>query len=155
MAKLARAPSKTAAARALPVALGLETARPRWASVLGLGLGLGLGLVSSSGCVVNEAESPTRGVIVSGPPPAPVREDRPPAPSTPPSTPPSAPPSTASVWVSGYWHWTGIQYAWIPGHWEAPPPGATWNAPVYSVRDGKYMYESGVWKPGESRNALR
>jgi hypothetical protein len=147
MAKLARAPSKAAAARALQIALALGTPLP--------GLGLAsvvvvavVGLVSSSsGCVVNEAESPTRGVIVSGPPPAPVREERPAAPSTPPSTP--------SVWVSGYWHWTGIQYAWIPGHWEAPPPGATWNAPVYSVRDGKYTYESGVWKPGESRNALR
>jgi hypothetical protein len=97
------------------------------------------------GCVVNEAEAPTRGVVVSGPPPAPVPEQRP------------AAPGPQSVWVGGYWHWTGIQYSWIPGHWDAPPPGATWSAPVYSARDGKYFYESGGWKPGDgpNRNALR
>ena len=102
---------------------------------------LGIG----AGCVVNEAEAPTRGVVVSGPPPAPVAEQRP------------ASPSPQSVWVGGYWHWTGIQYAWIPGHWDAPPPGATWSAPIYTARDGKYFYESGGWKPGDgaTRNALR
>lgn len=88
-----------------------------------------------AGCVVNEPETPTRGVVVSGPPPAMVREERPP------------PPSAQAVWVAGYWHWTGMQYAWIPGHWDAPPPGATWNAPVYSSREGKFFYESGGWKP--------
>ncbi len=102
---------------------------------------------TSGACVVNEAESPARGVVVSGPPPAPVREDR------------GAAPGPQAVWVSGYWHWTGMQYAWIPGHWDAPPPGAVWNAPVYTARDGKYFYETGGWNaPGAqppSRNAVR
>lgn len=98
-----------------------------------------LGLV---GCVVNEPESPPRGVIVSGPPPAPVREEPPP------------PPSREASWVPGYWHWTGMQYAWIPGHWEARP-GATWAAPrVTSLADGRYVYESGGWAPA-SRKAMR
>lgn len=95
-------------------------------------------LVCASGCVVNEPESPPRGIVVAGPPPAPVREERPPA------------PSPSSVWVPGYWHWTGMQYAWIPGHWEAPPPGAVWKAPQVVSRDGRYIYESGGW-----RNAIR
>jgi hypothetical protein len=98
---------------------------------------------STVGCVVNEPETPTRGVVVSGPPPAPVNEAR------------GAAPSAQAVWVGGYWHWTGMQYAWIPGHWDAPPPGTTWNAPVYTARDGKYFYESGGWKAGDTRNALR
>ena len=106
---------------------------------------------TASACVVNEPDSPPRGVVVSGPPPAPVREDRP------------APPSPQAVWVSGYWHWSGMQYAWIPGHWDSPPPGASWSAPVYTVRDGKYFYENGSWnrtkggvaQPGDSKNAIR
>lgn len=103
-----------------------------------------IGALVATGCVVNEPDAPPRGVVVSGPPPAPVREDRP------------APPSAQSVWVPGYWHWTGMQYAWIPGHWDAAPPGATWAAPTYSKRDGKYIYESGGWRSSsETRNALR
>ena len=108
------------------------------------GLALVALLASGTGaCVVNEAESPARGVVVSGPPPQAVREERP------------APPGPQSVWVVGYWHWTGMQYAWIPGHWDAPPPGAVWNAPVYSARDGKYFYETGGWKPAPTRDAQR
>jgi len=106
-------------------------------SVLALSTGL-------TACVVNEPESPPRGVVVNGPPPAPMREER------------AAPPSPQSVWVSGYWHWTGMQYAWIPGHWDTPHPGSTWSAPVYSVRDGKYIYETGGWRAGPGpRNAIR
>ena len=99
----------------------------------------------ASGCVVNEPESPTRGVVVSGPPPAPVREEPPP------------PPNPQAFWVGGYWHWTGTQYAWIPGHWDAAPPaGAVWTAPrVTSMQDGRYVYESGGWLTPASRNALR
>jgi WXXGXW repeat (2 copies) len=102
-----------------------------------------VGLVNLAGCVVNEPEAPSRSVVVSGPPPAPVREDRPPAPAQP------------SVWVNGYWHWTGMQYAWIPGHWDAPPPGSAWNGPVYTMRDGRYFYQSGSWQPSQPANAIR
>lgn len=101
------------------------------------------GAALAVGCVVNEPEAPARGVVVSGPPPAPMREERPP------------PPDARAIWIAGYWHWTGIQYAWIPGHWEAPPTGAVWAAPrVTTLKDGRYVYESGSWQPG-SRNALR
>lgn len=97
-------------------------------------------LVSSTlaaACVVSEPEAPTRGVVVSGPPPAPMREERPP------------PPSPSASYVTGYWHWTGMQYAWIPGHWEVPPSGAVWTAPrVTTLNDGRYVYESGKWSNG-------
>jgi hypothetical protein len=96
-----------------------------------------------AGCVVNEPESPPRGVVVSGPPPAPVREERP------------APPNPQAVWVPGYWHWTGMQYAWIPGHYDAAPAGAVWAAPQYTSKDGKFFYESGRWSAPPNRNAIR
>lgn len=115
--------------------------RMRTTALVGIACAFAL---ASQACVVNEPEAPTRGVVVSGPPPAPVREDRP------------APPGQNAVWVSGYWHWTGMRYAWIPGHWDAPPPGSTWAAPVYSLRDGKYIYETGGWRAGpQTKNAIR
>jgi hypothetical protein len=49
-----------------------------------------------------------------------------------------------------------MQYAWIPGHWEAPPTQtAVWSGPkVTSTPDGRYFYESGGWKPATG-SALR
>ena len=100
--------------------------------------------VLAAACVVNDPESPPRGVVVSGPPPAPVREDRPPA------------PNPQAVWVPGYWHWTGMQYSWIPGHWDAPPPGSVWAAPAYTQKDGKFFYETGGWTTAQpTKNAVR
>ena len=56
-----------------------------------------------------------RAVLVTGPPPPrAIDEVQPP------------PPSPQSAWVVGYWMWTGVSYAWIPGHWETPPPNARW-----------------------------
>src|SRR5688572_25854025 len=99
----------------------------------------GLVVFGVVGCVVNEPESPPRGVVVSGPPPAPVPEQRP------------NPPNQQAVWVPGYWHWTGMQYAWITGHWDAPPPGAIWAAPQVTQKDGRFFYESGGW---QNKNAV-
>jgi hypothetical protein len=77
-------------------------------------------------------------------------------------TPPAAA-APGAVWVAGYWHWTGMQYTWIPGHWENAPPGTAWAAPKYVRADGGYFYEAGGWKPARedsrrtraSVNALR
>jgi hypothetical protein len=86
-----------------------------------------------AGCVVEAGVSASSGVAVAGPPPEPMREARP------------APPNPQAVWVAGYWHWTGMQYTWIPGHWEQAAPGAQWRAPRYSIHDGTYFYEPGSW----------
>ena len=85
-----------------------------------------------------------RGVVVSGPPPSPIAEER------------SVAPNPQSLWVTGYWHWTGMHYAWIPGHWETAPPGRTWAAPEYVTRDGTYFYEPGGWRgqTGARANAI-
>jgi hypothetical protein len=86
------------------------------------------------GCVVETAvaTSPS-GVAVTSPPPPPVIETRP------------AAPTARAVWIAGYWHWTGMQYTWIPGHWEEARPGAVWRAPRYWLREGVYIYEPGAW----------
>src|SRR5579864_5543255 len=87
-----------------------------------------------AGCVVAAGPVPA-GIVVTSAPPPPMMEARPP------------PPVPGSVWIGGYWHWTGMQYTWIPGHWEPAPPGARWRAPNYSLRDGTYFYEPGGWTP--------
>jgi hypothetical protein len=86
-----------------------------------------------SGCVVTATAPPPRGVLVNGPPPAPLRED------------PPTPPHAAAVFVTGYWHWTGMHYTWIPGHYETRRPGAVWAAPRYVQSEGSYFYEPGGW----------
>jgi hypothetical protein len=105
---------------------------PRW-----VGLGVALGVVAApmglAACVVEGSVGPPGSVPVSGPPPEPMQEAPPPA------------PNQGAVWVAGYWHWTGMQYTWIPGHWEQAPPGAQWRAPKYSLRDGSYFYLPGSW----------
>ena len=105
--------------------------------------------IAISGCVATVVVPPPRGVVVSGPPPAPIYEER------------SATTAgqVAVLWVTGYWHWTGLQYTWIPGHWEARRPGAVWQAPRYVRSDGVYVYQPGGWRTGGEppprANALR
>ncbi len=119
---------------------------PRNPSLAAYAFGLAAGFFAAA-CVIHTTEAPPRGVVVSGPPPAPMREDRP------------APPTPHATWIAGYWHWNGMQYAWIPGHWEAPPPGASWLAPkVSTTPDGRFVYEPGEWrkpKGTETKSGIR
>jgi len=102
-------------------------------------------LVTLGACVVTPTTPPPRGILVSGPPPALIREERSSA---------APPPTPAAAWLAGCWHWTGLQYAWIPGHWEAAPPlNASWHAPAYVQNNGAYFYEPGGWSPATVRPA--
>jgi hypothetical protein len=92
-------------------------------------------LLFFAGCVATVEERPARAVYVLGPPPAPLAEPR------------AAPAAPGMVWVEGYWHWNGVQYVWIPGHWDSPPPGQMWLAPRYMVVEGRYVYHAGGWRP--------
>ncbi|MCU0691242.1 MAG: hypothetical protein MUF54_07570 [Polyangiaceae bacterium] len=42
-------------------------------------------------------------------------------------------PTEQSVWVDGFWHWTGRRWDWVDGGWEVPPEGA-YYAPSRIVR---------------------
>lgn len=97
-------------------------------------LALGACVAGGAGCVVEAVGPVPVGVVVSSPPPPPMVEPR-----------PAPPPRPSFVWVAGYWHWTGMQYTWIPGHYWEAPQGKQWRAPRYTLRDGVYIYEPGGW----------
>ena len=64
------------------------------------------------------------------------------------------PPSPKHIWVHGFWHWGGREYAWQPGYWEdpnfaapsAPPPV---RVEVAGVAPGAgYFFAPGYWRWG-------
>jgi hypothetical protein len=74
----------------------------------------------------------------------------------PPMAPTSAPyenmtpqPSRDSVWVPGYYSYTGQgnQYEWVAGHWETPPSGSrSWVPPAWQNTGNGYVYVRGHWQ---------
>jgi len=74
--------------------------------------------------------------FVSQPPPAPMVEMI-----------PVAPPGHNHVWVSGFWAWNGIAYAWHPGHYERRPhPGAVWVTGRWENRGRGWIWVEGCWR---------
>lgn len=74
-------------------------------------------------------------VVTTAPPPPIVVEPQPVA------------PATGYVWVDGYWHWTGHEYAWHKGYWAVPPHGYhRWVAPRYEHHEREYHYVPGRWE---------
>ena len=98
----------------------------RWTVVVGLLVG---------GCVATVEERPGRFAVVAVAPPAPLAES------------PPGPAAAGTLWVGGYWHWSGVRYVWIPGHWERAPAGLAWKPPSYAQVDGRWVYEAGRWVP--------
>jgi hypothetical protein len=95
-------------------------------------------LLLLSGCVATVTPIPSRAIAAAGPPPAPLSEQVPPAPTVEPN-------ATPSSWQPGYWHWNGVDYAWIPGHWETRRAGMTWSQPRYWSEGGRSLYVPGKW----------
>ena len=85
-------------------------------------------------CVTQPEGPPSRSLVVGAPPPAPLAE----------ATPPK--PSFTSTWIAGYWHWNGIDYVWVPGHWIEPPNGMSYAPPRYFDLRGLHLYQPGAWK---------
>lgn len=74
------------------------------------------------------------GVYVDEEPPAPYIEEIPPQ------------PYASSVWVPGYWAWSGSSYYWIDGAWRTPPRrGYVWVRSGWILDGGRYRYYQGRW----------
>lgn len=90
-----------------------------------------LGLLVGCSAARNTGEG--RLIYVAAPPPEPLPEAK------------SGPTSPEMIWVAGYWHWNGVRYVWIPGHWESPRPDQSWEPPAYSFSGGRWTYRPGQW----------
>lgn len=105
-------------------------------------------VVLGVGCYADEYAYPsaqTGGAVSIGvPPPAPVAE-----------VPPAAP-SPGMAWTAGYWDWQPAsgRYAWVAGHWVVPPrAGVVWVPPEWHADEhGRYYRSQGHWTPGVTRD---
>jgi hypothetical protein len=78
---------------------------------------------------------PAADIVVHVAPPAPIVEQRAPA------------PGSAYVWIPGYHRWDGSAYVWVPGRWEMPPrPHAHWVAHHWVHRNGGWVMVEGHWR---------
>jgi hypothetical protein len=56
-------------------------------------------------------------------------------------------PTPSALWIAGYYNFDGYQYAWVPGHWEIPPPGVgVFVRPHWVYRGGQYVFIRGYWR---------
>jgi hypothetical protein len=71
----------------------------------------------------------------------------PPPPPAPPREVVVAQPAPEMVWVGGYYIYESRGYAWVPGHWERPPPRrSAFVNPHWQRRSGTYVYVRGYWR---------
>lgn len=74
-------------------------------------------------------------IYIPGPPPAPIVEVRPTA------------PSRRHIWVEGYHRWDGRAYVWTPGRWSVGPRGRHgWVAGHYAHTRRGYYWVPGHWR---------
>jgi hypothetical protein len=71
-------------------------------------------------------------VVITAPPPPPVREAMP-------------GPRHGFVWAPGHYVWRGDRYAWERGHWLRERPGYEWREARWIQRDGQWVLIGGDW----------
>jgi len=47
------------------------------------------------------------------------------------------------VWLDGYWHWNGYEWAWVNGRWERQQEGLVYVQPFYD--NSAHVYTPGYW----------
>jgi hypothetical protein len=56
-----------------------------------------------------------------------------------------AAPRRDTVWVDGYWQWTGRGYVWSAGHWEVTRIGHRYVQPHWEKRGTTWVFTPGLW----------
>jgi hypothetical protein len=55
------------------------------------------------------------------------------------------PPRPQLVWEPGHWHWNGVTYAWVGGHYVERMAGRRWQPPHWGWRGGSWVWIPGHW----------
>ena len=56
------------------------------------------------------------------------------------------PPGPSYLWLRGTWSWNGVEYIWIPGHWQSRPhPRAMWSAGIWTPTRRGWVWTEGHW----------
>jgi len=87
---------------------------------------------SGSPSTVHQAPSLPHAVAAAPPPPLLVESA-------------GTPPSRESVWIPGFWSWTGLRFVWVAGTWSAPRPGMRWVEGHWRPDRGAWRWEAGRW----------
>ena len=101
----------------------------------------------AGGTIGNSVDN-QRGTLYQGTAPANYRvASPPPMPAPPPMTEVmTPPPAPNALWIPGYWYYDGRGYAWVPAHWEIPPPTAhSYMAAHWEYRERHYVFVPGYW----------
>ena len=59
------------------------------------------------------------------------------------------PPGARFIWEPGHWHWNGVQYVWVGGHYVERRPHYGHYAPghwIWSPRLGRYEWIPAHWE---------
>ncbi|MBX3158064.1 MAG: hypothetical protein KF773_19000 [Deltaproteobacteria bacterium] len=67
----------------------------------------------------------------------------PPPPPRPEPIPP--PPMATTVWVAGFWQWSGTAWVWVAGSYQARPGGMQWRPTTWRARGGVHVLVPGGW----------
>jgi hypothetical protein len=98
---------------------------------------LGNSVDQQRGTIYHSESETTTSVVVNDPPPPPA----------PPQEVITVQPEPAAVWIYGFGAFAGDRYAWVPGHWEVPPPRCRmFVAPHWRRHRGSYVYIQGYWR---------
>lgn len=52
-------------------------------------------------------------------------------------------PGAGHQWQSGFWHWNGSQYQWVPGRWVQTQ--YRWQPARWELVNGQYYFRQGQW----------
>nr|MBA3542081.1 hypothetical protein [Deltaproteobacteria bacterium] len=57
-----------------------------------------------------------------------------------------APPMRATIWVTGFWQWSGADWVWVAGSWQAQPEaGTSWRPAQWRARGSVHILIPGGW----------